>query len=273
MPVRILLLLLVPLVIGLPSGYEYNEWDDLEQSHSPGYEDLQEILTSSDATPDHDITQPTTHLQSNVRGDARLMDESKIPRTHIKGDEYDYDIQAMILSLIHQHHIARNAVYKYVNQGMKNHSIFDLEDFKKECIERWLRNKATWGKGSASRSGRDKGPTKIAEAVESGIAVLPIEGEVGSEEEDEPAVEGKVVYKRRSDQGGCWRYTREGLILMEELKSYGMARDTARRYMDKGIKNGEIDHIEKFKEDCKRKYQEKGIMLGRYGTAARSSDN
>lgn len=96
---------------------------------------------------------------------------------------------------------------------------------------------------------------------------------VPDEEEDETAVEGKVVYKRRSGHGGCWRFTQEGLALLDELKSVGMARDTARRYIDKGIKTGKIDDIEKFKEDCKRKYLEKGMMLGRYGKAARFGDN
>lgn len=142
MVIRIFLLLLVPLVIGLPTGYEYNEWDALEQGQSLDYEDLQEILASSDATPDYDISQATIHLQQSGRDDVpmirgkRLIDETKMPRTHIKGDEYDYDVQAMILSLIHQHHIAKNAVYKFVSQGMKNHSIYDLDEFKKECIER-----------------------------------------------------------------------------------------------------------------------------------------
>lgn len=189
----------------------------------------------------------------------------KAARKHEKYKNYDADIRELIRCLIQEHHITPNVAYKYVDQGMKKKSITDLDDFKEQCIKRWKRNNAIWGRGSSSRAIWNSKQVNIFESS-SAEASQDMSAEVNTEPttrvvRSEPERD-KIAYRIRSIQGGSWRWTQAGKDLQDELMKYGMSKDTARRYIIKGIEDKSIYDIEQFKVDCLSKYLNQAILPG-----------
>lgn len=52
--------------------------------------------------------------------------------------------------------MSHTAVYRYVDQGMDQGIIFDLDEFKQQCIEKSKEMQRLYGHGSSSKSWRDE---------------------------------------------------------------------------------------------------------------------
>lgn len=263
--------------------------DCQQHQHHPDVSEPQ-VLSSDIAINDPTIASTSTD-QMEMTMDGTIADqehgqaddvgpsnETKSPREHIKWQHFDRDIQEMIKSLVQDYGININAAYRYVNKGMKKGTIVDIDDFKQDCVEKWKRTTAIWGKGPDFEGKRQKKKKDRIGSQDDDATIKVLnypQDEYASEEVPLPCPsespievidrESLARFKLRSSSGKTWRYTKETLGILQEIQSIGMSRETARLYIEDGIQSGKIQNRQGFMDECHEKYMKQRFLLNRTG--------